>query len=201
MASFVTTPSPTLAHHALPRRGIFANAWISSILLIVAGTLFVALSAQIRILLPFTPVPITGQTFGVVLVGSLLGSRKGVLSLLLYLIIGAIGVPVFTGAEAGWQYMQGATFGYLLGFPLAAALTGWLAERGWDRRMHTTILSMVLGNLVIYILGVAWFATLVGLQVAVMKGMVPFLIGDVLKIALAAIALPGGWKLLGHTKE
>jgi biotin transport system substrate-specific component len=110
-------------------------------------------------------------------------------------------LPVFAGGEAGWHYIQGSTFGYLLAFPLAAMLTGWLAQRGWDRTMPMTVLSMLLGNVVIYTLGVAWLALHIGLQQAVLLGLLPFVVGDILKVGLAAIALPSGWRLLATFKR
>ncbi len=195
--SMGTTSSGTLARELLPRRGILEQAWAWNTLLVVGGSLFVTLCAYIRIPLPFSPVPVTAQTMGVLLIGSLLGSRLGFITLLFYFLQGLIGLPVFAGGEAGWTYIQGATLGYLVAFPLAAALTGWLAERGWDRRVHTMVLSMVLGSLVIYGLGVAWLSTLVGLQTALVVGMLVFIPGDIVKVVLASIALPGGWRLLG----
>lgn len=200
--AFVSTPrSATLAQRLVPRQGMLANQTVFDAVLVVAGCLFVALLAQIRIPLPFTPVPITGQTLGVLLVGSLLGSRLGLFSLLLYLATGAIGLPFFAGGNSGIAYMQGATLGYLVSYPIVAALMGRLAERGWDRRVSTTVLAMVIGNVIIYALGVGWIAILRGnLVEAFMLGAAPFLIGDAIKIAIAAIVLPGGWKLLGSDK-
>jgi len=189
--------SGTLVQQLLPRRGILSHAWVSNMLLILGGSLFVALCAQIRIPLPFSPVPITAQTLGVLLVGSLLGSRLGLGSMILYIAMGLVGLPFFAGGGSGVQYVFGATAGYLVAFPFAAALTGWLAERGWDRRMLTMILSMIMGNAVIYVLGVSWLAWLKGFEFAIVNGMLIFIVGDILKIAIAAIALPGGWKLLG----
>jgi biotin transport system substrate-specific component len=175
-----------------------ANTWLFSALLVLGGSLFVALCAKIRLPLPFTPVPVTAQTLGILLAGSLLGRRLGLWSMVLYLAMGIGGLPFFTGEGTGWSYLMGATGGYLLAAPLAAALVGWLAERGWDRRVLTMALSMVLGNAVIYLLGVAWLAALIGIQAAVMKGLLPFIIGDVFKIAIACAVLPGGWRLLGR---
>jgi len=158
--------------------------------------MLVALSAQIRIDLPFTPVPITGQTFGVLLVGAVLGTYRGVLSLALYLVEGAMGLPVFAGGAAGAHYLVGPTGGYLVGFVVAAGITGWLAEREWDRRVWMAALAMLVGNLVIYVFGLPWLARFVGPQAAVVKGLLPFIPGDILKLLLAASALPSAWKLV-----
>lgn len=192
------TPSGTLAYQVKPRSGILAHPAVYSLFLILGGSLFVALCAQIRIPLPFTPVPITLQTLGILLVGSLLGSRQGLLSMLLYLALGLVGLPFFSGGQAGVEILHGPTVGYLVAAPLAAMLVGWLAERGWDQRVGTTALSMILGNLVIYALGVAWLSTLIGLEAAITKGALPFILGDLVKIAVACVVLPGGWRLLGR---
>lgn len=191
--------SGTLGQQLLPQRGALANEAVRNGVLVVAGSLFVALCAQIRVPLPFTPVPLSGQTLGVLLVGGLLGPRLGLLSLLLYLVQGAVGLPVFADSKAGLAILLGPTAGYLVGFPLAAALTGYLASLGWDRRFLSTLLAMVLGNLVIYFLGAGWLAFGMGMGVskALVLGVVPFLIGDALKAVLAAVALPSGWRLLG----
>ncbi len=185
----------------MPRQGILANRTMFDMMLVLGGALFVALCAQIRIPLPFSPVPITGQTLGVLLTGSLLGTRLGLLSMVLYVALGAIGLPFYAGGSGGIEVLQGATAGYLFSYPLAAALVGWLAQRGLDRKASTTVLSMVLGNIVIYTLGVGWLALypeIGGLGNAMMLGMVPFLIGDAIKIVIAAGVLPAGWKLLAN---
>jgi len=167
--------------------------------LIVGGSLLIGLCAQVRILLPFGPVPVTGQTFAVLMIGALLGSRRGGLAVLAYLIEGVAGLPVFAFG-GGAAAIAGPTGGYLMGFLPAAYLTGLLAERGWDRRIGTTVLAMVLGNVVIYACGLFWLCCLMGLSVKVLTaGLYPFIIGDLLKIVLAAILLPSGWKLLEYT--
>jgi biotin transport system substrate-specific component len=163
--------------------------------LIVGGSLLVALAAQVSIRLPFSPVPITGQTLAVLLIGALLGSRRGALSLVAYLLQGLIGLPVFASGAAGPAYVMGPTGGYLIGFIAAAYVTGRLAERGWDRDVISTFLTMLIGNAIIYTLGLSWLSIYVGKQ-AIALGMIPFLLGDVIKLALAATALPSGWKLL-----
>ncbi|MCX2728035.1 biotin transporter BioY [Thermomicrobium sp. 4228-Ro] len=187
--------SVVLADLTMPRSWrANANArLLTSAALVVAGSVLTALAAHVSIPLPFTPVPITGQTFAVLLVGAALGSRRGAASMALYLAEGLAGLPVFAGGKAGLAVLLGPTGGYLIGFIAAAFVTGWLAERGWDRRPLTTALAMVLGNLVIYLFGVSWLAVFVGISKAPLLGMIPFLPGDLLKILLATAALPGAW--------
>ncbi len=190
-----TVHAPTLADALFTRRS--ATNWRTDALLVVGFSLFVALTARISIELSFTPVPITGQTLGVLLTGALLGSRRGALALLVYLAEGAAGLPVFAGGAAGFARLLGPTGGYLLAYPLAAGLVGLLAERGWDRSIWRSGMTMLLGNLLIYLIAVPWLSWFVGsLTLALAKGMLPFIVGDALKIALAAVALPGGWALL-----
>lgn len=174
------------------------RAFIFDGLLIAAGSLVVALSALIQIRLPFTPVPITAQTLAVLLVGVLLGSRRGGLALLAYLGEGLAGLPVFSGGGFGLAHVLGPTGGYLFGFVAAAFATGWLAERGWDRRAVTAFAAMLIGNLVIYVFGVAWLGSLVGYGQALALGVVPFILGDLLKIALGTALLPLGWQGLAR---
>lgn len=203
MAFAGTQTTETLGQKLLPRKGILSNEWVFQTLLVFSGSWFVALLAQISIpLSPFSPVPITGQTLGVLLVGSLLGTRLGMIALLLYVAQGAIGFPFFAEGRSGVEVLYGATAGYLAGFVVAAAVTGWLAERGWDKRISTTIASMVLGNVIIYLFGLPWLATFVGgLDQAIIKGLLPFIPGAIVKTIIAAGVLPGGWKLLGSSKQ
>lgn len=170
-------------------------------LLVVGFCLFTALCAQIVLVLPWTPVPITGQTLGALLAGAVLGSRRGVLSMGLYLLVGGLGLPFFAGGAAGWARFAGPTAGYLLALPLAALLVGWLAQRGWDRRVPTALAAMLLGNLLIYAIGLPWLNIYKGtlfMGDTVWAGVYPFLPGDALKIVLAGLALPGAWALLGR---
>ena len=199
--SSLANQSRTLSDAVLSRRlpGEKSQSWLTDALLIALFSGFVALTAQIEIRLPFTPVPITGQTLGVLLTGAALGSRRGALALVLYLIEGAIGLPVFAGGAAGFARILGPTGGYLLALPLAAGIVGSLAERGWDRRLPLAALAMIIGNLVIYLLGVSWLGLYKGIlgNVSMLwAGVYPFLPGDLLKIAIAAVVLPGAWKLL-----
>ncbi len=166
------------------------------LLLVLAGSALIAVSAWVAIPLPFSPVPITGQTFAVLLVGSALGSRRGAASALAYLAEGAWGLPVFAGGAAGLHVLASTTGGYLAGFVLGAFVCGALAERGWDRRPLSTVASMLLGNLAILVPGLFWLSRFVGPGRVLALGLFPFIPGDVVKIALAAAVLPLGWKLL-----
>ncbi|HEV8663453.1 MAG TPA: biotin transporter BioY [Candidatus Methylomirabilis sp.] len=179
----------TLAEATIPRGGLLRDA-----LLIVGGSLLTALCAQIVI--PLTPVPITGQTFAVLLTGAALGALRGTAAIGLYVVEGLVGLPVFAGGGAGLARLQGPTGGYLLGFIAAAYLTGTLAERGWDRRVRFAAVAMAAGNVVIYLFGVPWLALYLGWADAVTKGLLPFILGDFLKLAAAALALPGAWVLV-----
>lgn len=177
-------PRLTLAQAVLPQSGL-----MKEVLQILGFSAIVGLTAQIAIPLPFTPVPITCQTLGVLLTGAVLGSVRAPLSLLSYLGIGALGVPVFarTGGPATW--------GYLVGFVLASFAVGWLAERGWDRTFRRSLLAMLAGNIVLYIPGLFWLATFVGADKAIPLGLLPFIPGDVVKLLVAAAVLPSAWTL------
>jgi len=175
--------------------------WTRSALVVVGFSLLTALAAQMVVPLPFTPVPLTGQTFAVLLTGALLGPRLGALAMLAYLAEGAAGLPFFRGGAGGVGHFSGATAGYLLAFPAAAYVTGALAERGWDRSFLTAAAAMALGSVVILACGWAWLALMFkGGAEAFRLGVAPFLPGDVLKIALAAAVLPTGWALLRRLK-
>jgi len=173
-------------------------AQLYDLALIVGGSLLIAACAKLRVVLPLGPVPITGQTFAVLMTGALLGPRRGCLAVLAYLIEGAAGLPVFAFG-GGLLEFAGPTGGYLVGFLPAAYITGLLARRGWDRRTSTTVLAMVVGNAAIYACGLVWLCCLMGVTTRVLSvGLYPFVAGDLLKIALAAILLPSGWKLLRY---
>ena len=188
----MTTLAPTLSTRYFPR----AATWLRDVFLIILGSLFVAALAQVEIPLPFTPVPITGQTFGVLLVGAALGSKRGAASLALYLAEGAVGLPFFAGGAHGLSVLTGATAGYLLGFVGAAYVIGQLAERGLERSVRTSFIPFLVGTLIIYICGVSWLAIVLGsFSKAVTLGLVPFVIGDIIKLFAAALALPAAWNL------
>jgi biotin transport system substrate-specific component len=156
----------------------------------------VAAFAQIRIPLPFTPVPLTGQTFAMLLVGAALGSKRGAASLALYTLMGALGLPFFAGGASGLAYMSGPTLGYLVGFVAAAYIVGLLAERGLERSVRTSLVPFLVGTLVIYLFGAGWLAVLFGVDQALTLGVLPFLVGDAIKMVLAALALPAAWRLV-----
>jgi biotin transport system substrate-specific component len=163
---------------------------------ICGGAALIALAAQISIALPFTPVPITGQTFAVLLVGASLGAFRGGASALLYLAIGAADTPVFAHGASGLAVITGPSGGYLVSFPVAAALAGWLAEKRWDRRFGSSIGAMLSGNVVIYAVGIPWLAVSLhtSLEKALELGLYPFVPGDTLKLYLAATCLPVAWR-------
>lgn len=167
------------------------------IALVVAGSLLLTLSAYVKVPLPFTPVPISGQTFAVLLIAAALGSRLGVSAVALYLVQGALGLPVLSGGAAGLAYMLGPTGGYLIGFLVAAAVVGKLVERGMDRSVRTAWIAFVAGQVAIYACGAAWLGFYVGWPSAWIQGVVPFLVGDALKVFLAAALLPAAWKFVG----
>ena len=192
----------TLRHPTLAAQLWQSGGWLRFIVLALAGSVLLTLSAKLQI--PFFPVPVTMQTFVVLVIGFAFGWKLGSLTILLYLAEGAVGLPVFAGTPEkgiGIAYMMGTTGGYLLGFVAAAAVCGWLAEKGWDRRMSTTLAAMLLGNLIIYAVGLLWLGGLLGWDKPILQwGMYPFLPGDLAKIVLAMVALPGVWKVLGrHT--
>lgn len=186
----MTTLAPTLASRFIP------HSLSRNLFLVIGGSLLMAVLAQVRMTLLFTPVPITGQTFGVLLVGALLGSRLGAASLTLYIAEGLAGLPFFAGGGAGPAHLLGPTGGYLLGFVAAAFVVGRLCESGLERRFRTALLPFVAGSLVIYLCGAAWLAAFVGAQKALTLGVWPFLVGDVLKALGAACLLPTAWKVI-----
>ncbi len=183
--------APALMTRYLPR----LDHRIRAALLVLTGSLVVALMAQVRIPLPFTPVPITGQTFAVLLIGAAFGAVPGAACLALYLLEGLFGLPVFSGGASGLAALAGPTGGYLVGFIAAAYVIGRFAERGMDRRFWSALPIFLLGEVVIYALGVSWLALSIGWLKAIAAGLLPFLIGDAIKLVAAAAALPSAWKL------
>ncbi|MGA2432588.1 MAG: biotin transporter BioY [Acidimicrobiales bacterium] len=193
----------TVTVHTAPRRvlaDLLPRTLVANTLLVVGAAGLVGLLAQISIHLSFTPVPITGQTLGVLLAGSALGWRRAGLSMSLYLVAGLAGVPWFAGHASGYA---GATFGYLLGFVAAGMLLGWLAARGSDRSIVRAAISMILAEVLLYAIALPWLA--VDLHVSLAKafslGMWPFVAGDAIKAGLAGIALPSAWRLVQSTTK
>ena len=188
----------TLRVAVLPRTGILGD-----VLLVCAGTALVSLAAQVSVPLGFTPVPISGQTFAVLLVGASLGSIRGAASLALYLMIGLAGAPVYSEQKGGWEILSGATGGYLVGFMVAAAVVGLLAERGWDKRVATSVSAMLTGSVIIYVFGLVWLHRYLeaSWEATLTAGLYPFVPGDILKLYLAALALPAAWKLVERVKR
>lgn len=176
---------------------LVSTSVVGSAALVVSGAALIGVLAQVAIPLPFTPVPLTGQTLGVLLVAAALGRWRGIAATALYGLAGIAGVPWFSGGASGWKI---TTFGYIIGFVAAAAVAGGLAERGWDRRPLRALSAMVLANAVILACGTIWLAG--ALQVSMVRaielGVLPFLIGDLVKIMLAAGLLPSAWWLVNR---
>ncbi len=178
-----------------PRKTVLVPSFsrVGNAALILAASAFIALMAHVRLPLPFTPVPVTGQTFAVLLVGAALGSRRGALAVLAYLAEGALGLPAFASG-AGLAYVFGPTGGYLVGFVAAAWVVGKMAEMGHDRRFATAWLGFLLGEMVLYAFGLAWLSRFVGWQQAIALGLAPFVLADALKAVAAGLLLPAVWR-------
>jgi biotin transport system substrate-specific component len=161
----------------------------TSFTIAIVGSILLALLARLSIPVPFSPVPITGQTLGVLLLGGLLGSRLATITILTYIFEGAIGLPVFAGGSLGFLYLLGPTGGYLIGFIPAAYFIGLLSERGWNSKIGSSILAITLGTAIIFIFGVSWLSVTAGITNAISIGLVPYLPGAVVKISLATIIL------------
>lgn len=183
----------TLRLAVVPRTGLLADA-----VLILGGALFLALCAQISFDLPFTPVPITLQTFGVLLIGASYGAWRGGITTAVYLLMGIVGLPVYADRTHGLDVVLGATGGYLIGFVVAAFIVGLLAQRQWDRRFSSAVAAMLTGTVIIYVLGLIWLKQDQGLDLATTLeyGLYPFVPGDLLKLYLAGALLPGAWRLV-----
>lgn len=197
-----STPQPALLSTVWSTNSR-TSAALRNVVLAVVGTMLLTLSAKIQI--PFYPVPMTMQTFVVLGLGMAYGWRLGGATMLLYLGEGAAGLPVFAGTPEkgiGLAYMLGGTGGYLVGFVLAAMATGWFAEKGWDRSAIGTAFAMLVGNAIIYIPGILYLGVLFGWDKPIIEwGFTPFLLGDLVKLALAAAVMPMAWKVLGKTDK
>jgi biotin transport system substrate-specific component len=181
---------PTIAAALLPRQTVAQQAAV-----VMTGAALLSLSAQVRLPLPFTPVPVTGQTFAVLFLGATLGSSLATSSVAGYWLAGACGLPVFNGGSGGWGVVVGPTGGYIVGFAAAAFVVGWFAEHGWDRDKGI-LLPLLMGDALIYVFGLPWLALFVGPRQVLQAGLLPFIPGDVVKIAAVAGLLPGGWSAL-----
>ena len=191
---------PTLAEamlDSLMTPSAATNA-VTKAALVVFGSLLLAVSAQFKI--PLYPVPVTGQTLVVLLIGMTYGPRLGGITLAAYLFEGALGLPVFAGGAAGAAVLMGPTAGYLFGFLLAAIAMGYLAERGMGRTVVSTIAAMVIGNCVVYLCGALWLADFIGFSQAIVMGVLPFLYGDALKLVVAAGLMPWAWRAVKSEK-
>ena len=175
-----------------------ATSAVTKAALVVFGSLLLAVSAQFKIQL--YPVPVTGQTLVVLLIGMTYGPRLGGITVAAYLFEGALGLPVFAGGAAGVAVLMGPTGGYLFGFLLAAIAMGYLAERGMGRTVVSTIAAMVIGNCVIYLCGALWLANFIGFGQAIAAGVLPFLYGDALKLVVAAGLMPWAWRAVKSAK-
>jgi biotin transport system substrate-specific component len=203
MSTNIASLPPTLRRAAVPRQNVATSA-----LLVLGGAGFVALFAQISIQLPFTPVPVTGQTFAVLLVAASLGLVHGTLAMLAYILMGTVGLPVFADQAHGWDVVIGATGGYLIGFLVAGALVGGLAERRWDRSVSSSVSAMLTGSVIIYLAGLVWLSAWLGdngfdngLNATLEAGLYPFIAGDIVKLYLAAALLPLAWRLVERIKR
>jgi len=189
---------------ALPTPQVRSMRIAREITLITGFALFTAALAQVRIPLGFTPVPVTGQTLAVLLAGASLGAWRGAGSQLLYWLLGMVGLPFYSNGTGGWSVATGPTMGYLVGFIVAAAVVGRLAEYRHDRRVLTSIAAMTMGSMIIYAFGAAWLAINLGIplatgeQNAIALGVTPFLVGDVIKMCLAGLATASTWRFINR---
>jgi len=197
----VAARKPVLAQTFGPQSGTALIA--KQVALVLVGIAVLALAAKIRV--PMWPVPITMGTFAVLSIGAAYGARLGLVTVLGYLLVGALGFDVFAGSSAeasGLTYMMGGTGGYLVGYVLATLALGALAARGWDRSFGLMAVAMLIGNALIYLPGLAWLGQLYGWDKPILQwGLTPFLLGDAIKLALAAVVLPGLWKLVGTARD
>lgn len=198
----MTTPSPTPSIALAPT--VLRNRTAALVVAMFGFAALTAVLAQFRIMLPGTPVPLTGQTFAVLLSGAALGARWGAGSQVLYIAAGMVGMPVFASGNGGWEYATGATLGYLVGFVVAAAAVGYMADRRQDRQVPSALAAFLVGSLIIYVFGVGWLVVGVGMGVgdAVLAGFwQPFLVGDVLKVGLAGTLVPTIWRMIPESGD
>lgn len=178
--------------------------WVKRVVMVVLGIAALAVAAKIKVPVWPSPVPITLGTFAVLTIGTAYGPRMGLATILGYMLIGALGFDVFANSAAstsGIEYMMGGTGGYLVGYVLATLTLGYAARRGWDRNVLLLAVGMFVGNLIIYVPGVMWLAHLYTWENAFAWGVTPFLIGDAMKLVLAALIVPAVWKLVGKARS
>lgn len=192
----------TVIDYLLPSRASRSMSLLKDALLVISFSVLLALCAQVSFHIPTTPIPITLQTLGVLLTGAALGSKRGSLAMLAYLAEGAAGFPVFAGGTGGFLQLVGFTAGYLWSYPIAAFAVGFLCERGWGRSFQSSALAMLVGSLVIYAIGFPWFAVVLHLSLytGFMGGVVPFILGDLIKLVIAATLLPTTWAIVQKVK-
>lgn len=203
MSTATTAPSPAASSRITLVDRVIARTWASDIALVVAGTALVAVLAQVAV--PLWPVPVTGQTLAVLLVGASLGAARGAASLALYAVLGLAGLPIFAPQDdgshlTGLAALTAPSFGYIIGFVASAAIVGWAAERSWDRGWYKPIITFIGGSLVVFAFGLPWLAVVLGqfglpndLQSVLIAGFYPFIIGGLIKAAIAAALLPALW--------
>ncbi len=166
---------------------IKSKSLTANIVIALSGSILLALLARLSIPVPFSPVPITGQTFGILFLGGVLGSRIGTLSVVMYIVEGIIGLPVFAGGTTGFLYLLGPTGGYLISFIPAVYLVGYLSEKEWTNKFTATFLTMIFGTSVIFIFGISWLAVTAGFETTLSIGLYPYLPGAAIKIILASV--------------
>jgi biotin transport system substrate-specific component len=200
----MTTTAPIVLSDLIPFPRVMNRTWVRDAVLVLSAALFTALCAQITVHLGFTPVPLTGQTFAVLSVGGILGTRRAMASQVVYWALGATGLPFYAankeGIRGGWSIATGSTFGYFVGFVVAAGVVGWFADRRDDRNYVSSLSAMFLASGIIYTLGALWLSHAANIPLysdnggsAIDYGVTPFLVGDVVKMALAAAIAPLGW--------
>ncbi|MEJ2655492.1 MAG: biotin transporter BioY [Acidihalobacter sp.] len=195
MSSLALETQDTLVTRLWPEAN--ASRALRNAALVAIGSLLLAAASQVAV--PLWPVPVSGQTFAVLLIGMAYGARLGMVTVLTYLFEGAIGLPFFVGGAAGLAPLMGPTGGYLAGFVLAAGVIGWLAQRGWGRNGASTAVAMLIGNIALYVPGLLWLSAFMHFNVhaTLATGLVPFILGDLAKLLLASALMPLAWRLLG----
>ncbi len=168
---------------------IKSKSLTTNIVIAFSGSILLALLARLSIPVPFSPIPITGQTFGVLFLGALLGSRLGMLSVIMYIMEGLVGLPIFAGGAAGFLYFLGPTGGYLIGFIPAVYIVGYLSEKGWTNNFVTTFLTMIFGTTIIFLFGIIWLAVTAGFETALSIGLYPYLPGAAVKIIFVTVVV------------